>query len=126
MEQLLLKAASCRVECGINSRQVAANEPDPPTYSKVKDALEEVKEKAVRGDFVYLHYSGHGGLQQRRDNPEHPLFGSRGGKTYEVLILHGDTHFKDYKLGGFLDDFASAGITVSPSSIAVIRVGVIG
>jgi hypothetical protein len=88
----------------------APNEPHPPTYGNVMNVLQDMKKNAVPGDLFYLHYSGHGGLQLQKDDPQHPQHYSNSGETYEVLVLSGDKHLKDYELGHFLDSMASGGV----------------
>ncbi|QKX64820.1 uncharacterized protein TRUGW13939_11996 [Talaromyces rugulosus] len=87
-----------------------ANEPHPPTYKNIMDTFQEVKRKAAPGDFFYLHYSGHGGRQQRKEDPQYPQHHAAGGEMYESLVLHGDKHLKDYELGQCLDGLADAGV----------------
>ncbi|QKX59523.1 uncharacterized protein TRUGW13939_06657 [Talaromyces rugulosus] len=78
-----------------------------PTYDNIVGLIKHVQERATPRDFVYFHYSGHGGRQLRSQDREHPLRGS--DNYFESLVLHGARHMKDYELGRYFDGLASAG-----------------
>jgi hypothetical protein len=86
------------------------NEPRPPTYDNVLAALTTVQTNAKPGDFVYIHFSGHGSRLKSQHDPQHPKQPLAGNHLHEVLVLEGDKHLKDFELGKFLDDLASKGL----------------
>lgn len=90
----------------------APNEPHPPTYDNVMAALEQVRTDAEPGDFVYIHFSGHGSRPKPQHNPEHHKRPPAGNQLYEVLLLEGDRHLKDFEFGEFLDNLASKGLFI--------------
>lgn len=85
------------------------NEPQPPTFDTVMAALEEVKAKARSGDFIYFHFSGHGAREESRKDLNHPSLNSVA-ELYEVLVLEGTRHLKDYELGNYLQGLAAEGL----------------
>ncbi|KAH7186863.1 caspase domain-containing protein [Fusarium oxysporum] len=84
-------------------------EQHPPTYDRVMAALINVKANAEPGDFVYIHFSGHGARLAR--DPQHPS-PLTGNQLHEVLLLHGHRHLKDYELGKSLDELAGKGLSL--------------
>lgn len=73
-----------------------------PNYENIVGMIDNVKRRANEKDFVYFHYSGHGGRQLRR-------YSLSSGSHFESLVLHGKRHMKDYELGRHLDSLASTG-----------------
>ncbi|KAK1252052.1 hypothetical protein MKX08_003239 [Trichoderma sp. CBMAI-0020] len=88
------------------------NEAKPPTYENVSSMMEEVKSQIRPNDFVYFHYSGHGGRQLRNSSDGHPIQGLNDDNYYEYLLLHGNRHLKNYELGYYLEGFSEAGANV--------------
>ncbi|KAF5656321.1 caspase protein [Fusarium circinatum] len=73
-----------------------------PTLQNVKKAIENVKENVGPNDFVYFHYSGHGGRQMRSAKS-----GVSPGAYIECLVLSDKTTIKDYELGKHFDELAT-------------------
>ncbi|KAG5798001.1 hypothetical protein H9Q69_003006 [Fusarium xylarioides] len=74
-----------------------------PTLENVNNAIQNVKNHVGRDDFVYFHYSGHGGRQMRSKKP-----GISPGAYIECLVLPDGT-IKDYELGKHFDELATKG-----------------
>lgn len=74
----------------------------PPDYDNIVGMIDNVKRRVSEKDFVYFHYSGHGGRQQRH-------YSLSSGSYFESLVLHGNRHMKDFELGRHLDSLASTG-----------------
>jgi len=68
------------------------------THTLVKKALEKLAGKVKKGDFIYIHYSGHGSYAQDSNGDEHPrdfdqtwvTYGSRSNRVkgidqYDIL-----------------------------------------
>ncbi|KAK4457495.1 caspase domain-containing protein [Cladorrhinum samala] len=66
-----------------------------PTRNNVIKKLKRVLEKAKRGDFVYLHYSGHG-TRQRGERSTHPA------GNLEFVLFEDDEHGCSYLNGQIL------------------------
>ncbi|KAF8858345.1 hypothetical protein BDZ45DRAFT_743385 [Acephala macrosclerotiorum] len=82
-------------------------EPRSPTYDNILAALTTVKINAKPGDFVYIHFSGHGSRLKSSLHPQQPLASNH---LHEVLVLEGARHLKDFEPGEPLDDLASKGL----------------
>lgn len=74
----------------------------PPDYDNIVGMIDNVRRRVNERDFVYFHYSGHGGRQLRH-------YSLSSGSHFESLVLHGERHMKDYELGRHLDSLASTG-----------------
>ncbi|KAL1871895.1 hypothetical protein Daus18300_004529 [Diaporthe australafricana] len=74
----------------------------PPDYDNIVGMIDHVKTRVNENDFVYFHFSGHGGRQQRH-------YSLSSGSYFESLILHGKRHMKDYELGRHLESLTSTG-----------------
>ncbi|KAG6364093.1 hypothetical protein INS49_005691 [Diaporthe citri] len=74
----------------------------PPNYDNIVGMIDHVKRSVNEKDFVYFHYSGHGGRQLRH-------YSLSSGSHFESLVLHGERHMKDYELGRHLDSLAGTG-----------------
>ncbi|KAI0896524.1 caspase domain-containing protein [Annulohypoxylon nitens] len=79
-----------------------------PTYDNILEKFNTVTNSVRPGDFVYFHYSGHGGRQLRSHDTLHPPSTTPGNKYIECLVLHGDRHLRDYELGRLFDKLADA------------------
>jgi hypothetical protein len=90
----------------------APDEPQPPTYGNVMGAFEKVRAEAKPGDFIYVHFSGHGSRTQLRQDDEQPTQPPTANLSYEVLVLEGGQHLKDFEFGQVLDGLASKGLLV--------------
>ncbi|RYP45317.1 hypothetical protein DL768_008320 [Monosporascus sp. mg162] len=77
-----------------------------PTKANVVDALRKVAKRSNPGDFVYIHYSGHG---DRRPTQYAEL--KKGPKHDEVLCTLEDD-LSDVEFGGLLDHLVSRGLAV--------------
>ncbi|KAI6081381.1 caspase domain-containing protein [Hypoxylon rubiginosum] len=84
----------------------------PPTYKNILDKFSYVTSEVRQGDFVYFHYSGHGGRELRSHDALLPPSTRPSGDYFECLVLHGDRHLKDYELGNRFDKLASKGATL--------------
>jgi hypothetical protein len=77
-----------------------------PTKPNVIEALEDVIRKSEKGDFVYIHYSGHG---DRMPTP-YPDLKDAGEKDEVLCTLEED--IRDVELGNLLDNMANKGLAV--------------
>ncbi|RYP18240.1 hypothetical protein DL765_004039 [Monosporascus sp. GIB2] len=81
----------------------------PPTYENILEKFDYVTKGVSKDDFVYFHYSGHGGRQSTsHDTQDQPSTGNPSG-FIECLVLHGHRHLEDYELGRRFDKLADAG-----------------
>ncbi|KAL8364749.1 hypothetical protein RB595_003836 [Gaeumannomyces hyphopodioides] len=88
------------------------------TYASIVQALGRIPEKAKKGDFVYIHFSGHGArattvfADARKADP------SRSDKDEALVpsdILYGGRYLRDLELAVLMQDMASAGLVVTAS-----------
>lgn len=77
-----------------------------PTKSNVMEALEDVICKSEKGDFVYIHYSGHGD----RMLTAYPDLKDAGAKDEVLCTLEED--IRDVELGNSLDNMANKVLAV--------------
>ena len=77
-----------------------------PTKGNVIEALEDVIRKSEKGDFVYIHYSGHGD----RMLTAYPDLKDAGAKDEVLCTLEED--IRDVELGNLLDNMANKGLAV--------------
>ncbi|KAH7304141.1 putative caspase [Stachybotrys elegans] len=96
------------------SGHALAEEPkDWPTYDNIATAFEKVQAEANPGDFVYIHYSGHG----TREPPTQEFSNQASGDL--VLVLLGGENGDDTEylyavvLGYFLKDMVDKGLIVT-------------
>ncbi|KAK4170900.1 caspase domain-containing protein [Triangularia setosa] len=66
-----------------------------PTYNNIIAKLKRVLEKAKRGDFVYIHYSGHG-TRRKDERSTHPA----GNLAF--VVFEDNKHGKSYLIGKVL------------------------
>lgn len=90
-----------------------------PTFENIVETINHVRKEVKPKDFVYFHFSGHGGRQLRSKDTkpsEGPTVQQRPKASpnsyFECLILHGTRHMKDYELGGYFNDLAGTGATL--------------
>lgn len=82
-----------------------------PTYDNIMNAL-RVPDGAGKGDFIYIHFSGHGGrattifdkTQKNSDLDE---------ALVPIDIVRGGKYLRDLELGMLLQDLEDAGLTVT-------------
>ena len=88
------------------------------TYSSIVQALRRIPQNAQKGDFVYIHYSGHGARvttvfpDAREKDP------SRSDKDEALVpsdILYGGRYLRDLELAVLMQEMASAGLIVTAS-----------
>jgi len=77
-----------------------------PTKSHVIEALEDITCKSEEGDFVYIHYSGHGD----RMPTAYPDLKDAGAKDEVLCTLEED--IRDVQFGNLLDNMANKGLAV--------------
>ncbi|KAL3429315.1 hypothetical protein BDV09DRAFT_200715 [Aspergillus tetrazonus] len=70
-------------------------------------AFDKLGREANAGDFVFIHYSGHG---SRAPTLRHDVKTTTG--LDEVLVLRGGRHLRDFELGEVLDNLAGKGLIV--------------
>ncbi|RTE82230.1 hypothetical protein BHE90_003219 [Fusarium euwallaceae] len=80
-----------------------------PTFDNITRTINEVKDQVKPNDFVYFHYSGHGGRQLRSGNTQNSGPEVSADDYVECLVLHGNRHLKDYELGGHFCELAETG-----------------
>ncbi|KAL4760560.1 caspase domain-containing protein [Aspergillus foveolatus] len=78
-----------------------------PTYENVMAAFDKLGREANPGDFVFIHYSGHG---SRAPTLRRDVKTTTG--LDEVLVLRGGRHLRDFELGEVLDNLAGKGLIV--------------
>ncbi|KAK3377719.1 caspase domain-containing protein [Podospora didyma] len=77
-----------------------------PTRANVVAALKKITDEASEGDFVYIHYSGHGD----RVKTARPDLKTAMGVDEVLCTLEAD--ITDVEFGGFLDTMAEKGLLV--------------
>ncbi|KAL7934284.1 caspase domain-containing protein [Trichoderma chlorosporum] len=82
-----------------------------PTKSNLENKLIRVIQNAKPGDFVYIHYSGHGAREPSRDKAAHQL-GNLALTLFEN-DEHGISYFKGELLGKCLSRMVREGFLVS-------------
>ncbi|KAF4436509.1 hypothetical protein F53441_13230 [Fusarium austroafricanum] len=81
-----------------------------PTYKNITSALEDVARISSKGDFVYIHYSGHGACATTmfgdlREDIDHCLV------PYD--IAHGGKYLRDLEFGALLQDIVEKGVLLT-------------
>ena len=85
---------------------------DWPTYRNLASAFEEITAEAKRGDFVYVHYSGHG----TRLDPCWDFSNSSTGDLALVLLKghqSPEIYLRGPRLAGYLKAMVEKGLTVT-------------
>ena len=101
-----LKMPSCHTTLLTAPHSVKQNPPSIPTKLNVIGALKKIAHKAQKGDFVYIHYSGHGD----RAPTIYPALKEAGAKDEVLCTLEED--IRDVEFGDFLDNMVIKGLTV--------------
>ncbi|KAK0650737.1 Metacaspase-9 [Lasiodiplodia hormozganensis] len=79
--------------------------PIRPGRNEIIAAIQHINSQSNRGDFVYLHFSGHGTRQET-------VYQKRGTGKDEAMCCADGNIIRDVELGVLLDDMAARGITV--------------
>lgn len=77
-----------------------------PTKTNVVDALRKVRQRANPGDFVYIHYSGHG---DRRPTQYAEL---KKGQNHDEVLCTLEDDLSDVEFGDLLDELVNEGLAV--------------
>jgi hypothetical protein len=86
------------------------------TYSSIVQALKRIPLKAQKGDFVYIHYSGHGARATTVFAAAREKDTSHSDKDEALVpsdILYGGPYLRDLELAVLLQEMASAGLIVT-------------
>ncbi|KAF6795438.1 hypothetical protein CSOJ01_13409 [Colletotrichum sojae] len=77
----------------------------PPTRTNVLDTLKNLSKKAKPGDFVYIHYSGHGDRRRTK-------YADRKKNTtlHDEVLCTLENDIRDVELGDILDSLAEKGL----------------
>ncbi|KAF5858053.1 hypothetical protein ETB97_004922 [Aspergillus alliaceus] len=75
-----------------------------PTRENILNAIENIAKNATAGDFIYVHYSGHGSRLRSSVDPRIPYV--------ESLYVLDDGNIEDVEFGNKLDDLSDRGFIV--------------
>ena len=92
---------------GAPSQKTPPGPPDTwPTRENVTRRLQEITEKAKLGDFVHLHYSGHGALRPTTAAEYREIHGSNGSDAALVLFDSEEdfSYLRGIELASLFDD----------------------
>ncbi|KAH7010939.1 caspase domain-containing protein [Macrophomina phaseolina] len=77
-----------------------------PTRANLISAIRAIGQRSERGDFVYIHYSGHGTQLKT-------VYDKKGSTIDEALICFDGTYIRDIELGVLLDELAAKELSIS-------------
>lgn len=71
-----------------------------PTYANIQSELEKLEKESKPGDFIFVHYSGHGSRRESKLDSR-----KRRGVVDEVLVFQRG-YMRDFEFGAILDRLA--------------------
>lgn len=86
-----------------------------PTFENITTKLRRITKQASSGDFVYIHYSGHGALRDTRETKFRKYHNSDSTDSAIVLFDEdrGSRYLRGFQLAGLLNGMVEKGLIVT-------------